>query len=78
MNDLGNFYILGTVFDFILILIGIVLYIVYKNTISSVNDKLKISVLVIVIVILSWISFSVMVILICIFLLKKILKRKRK
>lgn len=70
MNDLGDLYLLGTVFDFILILLFIVVYILYKNTLTTMVDKIKIAFMVIIVTFLSWVSFSVMVILVCLYVIK--------
>lgn len=70
MNDLGDLYLLGTVFDFILILLFIIVYILYKNTLTTMVDKIKIAFMVIIISFLSWLSFSVMVILVCLYVIK--------
>ena len=73
MNDIIDMYLLGTVFDMIFIMIFIFIYVLYKNVTTNISDKIKISLLVVAIIFLSWLSFIVMTILVCLYILKKVL-----
>lgn len=75
MNDIGDIYLLGTIFDLIFITLFMFIYMVYNNTITSLLYKIKISFIVIIIIFLNWISFGVMVLLVCLYLIKSLLNK---